>query len=70
MSDCFERLAAAGVYSEDLAQRLAQMARFRNLLVHRYWVVDLGMVHDFLATGLSDFSEYLEAVAKVVGEDL
>ncbi|MDW8291446.1 MAG: DUF86 domain-containing protein, partial [Armatimonadota bacterium] len=37
---CFQRLAELGVLPEELAQRLVRMARFRNLLVHRYQTID------------------------------
>ncbi len=35
-ADCFVVLAELGVISTDLAERLKQMARFRNVLVHHY----------------------------------
>lgn len=36
-SDCFIILGEAGIISKDLSQRLARMAKFRNMLVHIYW---------------------------------
>ena len=36
----FQVLASTGVISEELANRLGQMARFRNLLVHGYAEID------------------------------
>ena len=37
--DVFERLGTHGVLSPSLAQRWEELARFRNLLVHRYPLV-------------------------------
>jgi uncharacterized protein YutE (UPF0331/DUF86 family) len=63
---CFECLAQAGVYEDDLARRLAAMSRFRNLLVHRYWGLDPKVVHSFLPQSLRDLRLYIAAVSKQV----
>ncbi len=70
MSECFEGLRDAGLYDNDLCTSLCRMARFRNLLVHRYWKIDLETVHKFLNEHLSDLEDYLKAVQDYVGEDL
>ena len=41
---CFHLLAEHGLIEGDLAARLAHMARFRNLLIHRYWHIDYARV--------------------------
>lgn len=38
------------------------MSRFRNLIVHRYWDVDYGRVHQTLQSSLEDFARYARAV--------
>ena len=63
---CFECLAQAGVYDDELAARLAAMSRFRNLLVHRYWGLDAATVHGFLPQSLNDLRLYIAAVSKQV----
>jgi uncharacterized protein YutE (UPF0331/DUF86 family) len=60
--ECFEGLRDIGVLDEDLADRLRQMARFRNLLVHRYWEVDPARVLDYARRNLGDFEAYLAAI--------
>ena len=47
-ADVVPRLAARGVLDAALAERLAQVSGFRNLLVHEYAAVDFGLVHDKL----------------------
>ena len=37
---CMDGMRGLGVVDDALAARLVRMARFRNLLVHRYWQVD------------------------------
>lgn len=66
MAECFECLAAAGVYSAEFGAKLAAMARFRNLLVHRYWGLDLATVHGFLGQSVADLRQYIAAIAAAV----
>ncbi|MCW5872893.1 MAG: DUF86 domain-containing protein [Candidatus Eremiobacteraeota bacterium] len=56
MADSFECLFQKDILkSSGLVERLGQMSRFRNLLVHRYWNVDYAVVHQILQTHLDDF---------------
>lgn len=41
---------------------LAQMARFRNLLVHVYWKIDYGQVYDVIVTRLDDLRAFRAAI--------
>ncbi len=59
MSESFAVLHRAGILaSADLVARLSAMARFRNLLVHRYWTIDYGRVYQILNTSLEDLAEF------------
>ncbi len=54
----FEILGSAGLVDRDLADRLADLAGFRNVLVHIYRALDLDRVHQILVTdslALADF---------------
>lgn len=68
--DCFRALADAGVVEEELALRLCSMARFRNLLVHRYWELDLERTHRILKKDLGDLELYLAQVGEFLKGDL
>lgn len=68
--DCFRALSEAGVIEEELAQRLCSMARFRNLLVHRYWELDLERTHRILREDLGDLELYLTQVGEYLRGDL
>ncbi|MEW6279071.1 MAG: DUF86 domain-containing protein [Candidatus Eremiobacterota bacterium] len=54
-AESFRNLQAAGAVDAETADTLVQMARFRNLVVHRYWQVDLRRVHAILQDHLEDF---------------
>jgi uncharacterized protein YutE (UPF0331/DUF86 family) len=66
-ADCFAVLMSLGVIGADLAQRLRQMARFRNLLVHLYWQVDDRRVYRILHENLDDLGEYRRSVRDWLG---
>ena len=65
-AECFAILGEAGVVSPELSQRLQRMARFRNMLVHRYWAVDYDRVYDILQEHLGDFREFVRAVSRLL----
>jgi uncharacterized protein YutE (UPF0331/DUF86 family) len=58
-AECFEKLAARGVIDSALAERLKAMARFRNLLLHRYWEVDDRRVLTIARNDLSDLEQFV-----------
>ena len=69
-ADCFAVLATTGILPEGSAEKLGQMARFRNLLVHLYWEVDNVRVWEVLRNNLDDLGTYLVAVGNVIREQL
>ena len=56
------RLAEVGVISADFAAELRPIAGFRNVLVHGYLEVDLGIVERVLKEKLPDFEEFAPCV--------
>ena len=66
--ECFEGLRLVHRLDDQLTARLVQMARFRNLLVHRYWDVDPGRVLTYARESQADFEVYLKAIGEIVGQ--
>lgn len=64
-ADAMRLLAAAGVIDDDLGATMAQVVGFRNILVHRYRVVDDERVIENLAR-LDDIDAYVAALAVLV----
>lgn len=62
------RLAEAGVISEKLARNLANMAKFRNILVHEYIKVETKRLVSFLKNNLGDFEDFAKAVVKYLAK--
>lgn len=58
----FRVLGDEGVIERDLADRLGDMAGFRNILVHRYADVDMDKVHSILRNDLTDVEDFVAQV--------
>jgi uncharacterized protein YutE (UPF0331/DUF86 family) len=66
--DLFEKLARAGVISEELRVTLRRMKGFRNILVHEYGDVDDELVFDFVLNRTTDFSTFRVEVLRALHE--
>ncbi|AGK60563.1 hypothetical protein Asulf_00542 [Archaeoglobus sulfaticallidus PM70-1] len=67
-SDCFIILGKHGIISQYLAEKLAYMAKFRNMFVHIYWKVDDRKVYEIMRKDISDLEEFIEEVKKYVSK--
>ena len=63
-AECFELLEKEKLLNKDLSASLRRMARFRNILVHRYWEVDERKVYQYAKKNLVDFEKFIEIVSK------
>ncbi len=63
-ADVFRILQEAGVLSEDAAQAMADMARFRNLLVHVYWELDHKRIYETLPQRIETLEKFVNGIAK------
>jgi len=68
--DCVDEMAAAGVVDAALTGRLRAMMRFRNLLVHQYWDIDVERVLRYARHELGDLEDYVAAMGRCVGGEL
>jgi len=59
----FALLGREGVIDAGLAQRMAGMVRFRNILVHDYIEIDPGAVYQNLTAELDDFDQFAREIA-------
>ena len=67
--DCFQLMAELAILEKDLSDRLVQMAKFQNLLIHLYWEVDNERVYQILVKNLDDIDQFLEAIGKFLKRD-
>lgn len=59
----FLRAGELRILPTELAQRLADAASMRNLLVHAYAKVDLKIVYQSIPQALRDFSEFIAIIS-------
>ncbi|MDG6229037.1 MAG: DUF86 domain-containing protein [Candidatus Thermoplasmatota archaeon] len=59
-ADVFKVMGENHFFPSSFVDRLMQMARFRNRLVHIYWQIDVDIVYTILQDDLSDFERFLE----------
>jgi uncharacterized protein YutE (UPF0331/DUF86 family) len=63
----FLALSDEGVISRGLAERLAAASGFRNLVAHRYGVLDPVLVHHIASLDLDDLLEFCAVLAARAG---
>ncbi|PSG98900.1 MAG: DUF86 domain-containing protein [Nanohaloarchaea archaeon SW_7_43_1] len=61
-SDYFQTLGKNNVIEKQLVERLKQMAKFRNLVVHRYMEVDEEELQKIIDEDLNDLLEFVEQI--------
>lgn len=65
----FTILGQSGLLPEDLAEKLARWARFRNILVHGYADLDPDLEHRALTRDLGELSQGASALARHLEDD-
>ena len=61
-ADIFRELRLLGVVDAAFRDRLIQMAKFRNRLVHLYWELESEQVYRFIQEDLGDFRGFQDDV--------
>ena len=68
-SECFRLLDVEGI-SEGCAKELTKLVRLRNLLTHRYWVIDDKQVYNSIKNDFEGVDSFLESVSDKYAVDL
>ena len=63
-ADSFMVIEEEGIVARELGQRLRQMAKFRNRLVHLYGEIDDAYVYEFMKEDLKDIEEFKSIIIK------
>jgi len=61
-SEVFKVLEEEGLIAPELSNRLQEMAKFRNLLVHRYGEIELKRLFIFIKEDLGDIERYVTKI--------
>jgi len=63
-SDSFLVIQEEGLISSELGDKLRQMAKFRNRLVHLYGEIDTTYVYEYIKGDLKDIEEFKSVIIK------
>lgn len=63
-ADSFRVIEEQGLISSDFGEKLRQMAKFRNPLVHLYGDIEDAFVYEFINHNLSDVEEFKSVIMK------
>ena len=67
---CFKLLGDNELIDRELSLRLVRMARFRNLLVHRYWQIDYALMYQIITgSDLDDLEEFIRQINQLGEND-
>ena len=61
-TEVFYILKETNFLSQELSEKLVNMAKFRNVIAHDYEAVDFGIVYDALQNRLDDIEQFIRAV--------
>ena len=67
--ESFDILAEAKFLPSKLANQLADLAGFRNVLVHIYWRLDMELVYNILQNDLDTIVEFIRVVKTKIKEE-
>jgi uncharacterized protein YutE (UPF0331/DUF86 family) len=66
---CFKVLCDHGLIDQELATCMAQIARFRNLLVHKYWEIDYSRMYAIISgSDLGNLEEFIRQINRCIEE--
>ena len=68
-SECFKILDEEGI-SYSCAKELTKLVRLRNLLTHRYWIIDDYQVYNSIKNDFTSVDSFLESVQDKYAIDL
>ncbi len=67
-AEVFRALAKHQILDAELAERLASAAGLRDLIAHRYGMLDWERIYEIAATELDDLDLYSQALARAVDD--
>ncbi len=62
--ESFSLLAKESILSSDVEKKMLKMVGFRNIIIHEYQKVELGVVDYILENGLADFTLFTREILK------
>ena len=64
--EIFKVLEENGIIDNLLSTKLQEMARLRNLLVHRYGEIDIKRIYIIMSEDMKDIQEFVKSILKYI----
>lgn len=64
--EVFDKLENKKIISKQLSKTLKEMKGFRNILVHKYGIIENERVFEMLSDNLDDFEKFKEEILKFI----
>ena len=64
--ESFEILREESLLPNDLAEKLVELAGFRNVLVHVYWRLDIDVVHTIVQRNLDSLRSFVHTIKNLL----
>ncbi len=65
--DIFKILEEEKILDKDLSERLQRMAKFRNILVHRYTEIETRKLYTIMTKDVKDIVSFVKAILELIG---
>lgn len=62
IAQCFDILYENKLIKPELSKKLIKMARFRNILIHRYWEIDEKKIYEYAKNNLRDVEDFISFI--------
>ncbi len=69
-ADTFRVMGEVGAFSKGFVEKLIEMAKFRNRLVHIYWEVDDEAIYEILQEDIQDIKEFVDIFMRFLSKDI
>ena len=66
-NEMFYLLEENGYLPGDITEKMVKSVGFRNLIVHEYDKIDLGLVYEIAKNDIKDLNEYLKSIFRRLG---
>ncbi|MFA1822641.1 DUF86 domain-containing protein [Virgibacillus oceani] len=66
--EAFKLMEEAGIINQNSAKALMNMVGFRNIAIHYYQNIDLGILQAIIEKHLSDFTDYTRVILNLLNE--
>ncbi len=69
-ADTFRVMGEVGAFSKGFVEKLIEMAKFRNRLVHIYWEVDDEAIYEILKEDIQDIQEFVDIFMRFLSKNI